>query len=155
MSVNASKARWGVDGDMILRAYSATEVATEAVTVNDGIDLNLLSAAYWQDDTIPFGEVSLAIQVTNADFTSMDETYTFTAYVDDLADMSDSPVAVGAINVLGGSTGIFHLPIDGRVIEALDTDVTSGSKFLSFALTSSGTTPLIAFGIEVVGKRAR
>lgn len=155
MSIKASKSRWGVDGDMTLRAYSASEVATEAVTVNDGVDLNQLSAAYWQDDEVPFGDIALAIQVTNADFTTGDETYTFTAYVDDLADMSDTPVAVGAINVLGASTGIFHLPIDGRVIEGLDTDVSSGSKFLSFALTSAGTTPLIAFGIQVVSGRAR
>jgi hypothetical protein len=146
MSVKASRERYGFDSDLVLRPYSSTAVATEAVTVNDGININELGAAYWHDGEIPGGNLVIGVQVTSADDTTGDETYTITAYVDAVAAMSTSPVAVGSIDIVRGTSGMFYFSVSAEMIEAVKA---AGDTFLGFALTSSGTTPLLAFGVRL------
>lgn len=144
MGANASAVKAGFDTLAAVTLRNATDGAETATATETAIDLGLLTAAYWQDDTVPHGVIRVGVHVTAIDRTTGDETYTLTLQVDDVLAQNNTPDTVCTLAIT--ATGYYEMIVDSKTIDAIVTDYSSEALYMAIKATLAGTTPSITYG---------
>lgn len=144
MGANASAVKAGFDKSALVTLRNVTDGTETSTATETAIDLGLLTAAYWQDDTVPHGTFKVVFHVTSLDTTTGDETYTLSLQVDDVLAHNNTPNTIWSQAIT--STGVYEAIIDSKTIDLLVTDYSSEALYIAAKATLGGTTPIIAYG---------
>jgi hypothetical protein len=144
--IKASAVKYGFDVDASVTLRDIADGAETATALETPVNLNLLDAAYWQTNTLPYNTLMVVVHVTANDFTTMDETVVLTLEVDDDAALADTPTVVSTLTLSGGLTGVFYMPVDARTIEGLVSDWSGDVAYMGIRATLGGTTPSVTYG---------
>lgn len=147
MGANASKVKAQFDKSSLATLRNVTDGAETSTATEASIDLNLLTAAYWQDDTVPHGTFKVVFYVTALDLTDTTETYTISLQVDDVSAQNNSPQTVWSQLIT--STGVYEAVVDSKTIDQIVTDYSSDALYLAAKATLGGDTPSITYGAWV------
>lgn len=145
--IKASAVKYGFDVDPNVTLRDIADGAETATALETPINLNLLDAAYWQENTLPYNTLMVVIHVTET-LVGTAATYDLTLEVDDTTDLSDSPTVVASITIPPGlSAGaVFYLPVDARTIENLVSDYSGDILYMGIRATLGGSGGSITYG---------
>lgn len=144
--IKASAVKYMFDVADAVTLRDITDGAETSTALETPVSLNLLDAAYWQENVLPWNTLMVVIHITACDDGDGDETYSITLEVDDVAALNDTPTVVATLAVPRGTTGVFYVPIDARTIEGLVSDWSGNEAYLGIRATLGGMSPSITYG---------
>ncbi|MBT8411472.1 MAG: hypothetical protein KJP02_06730 [Octadecabacter sp.] len=144
--IKASAVKYGFDVDDSVTLRDIADGAETSTALETPINLNLLDAAYWQENVVPYNTLVVPVHITACDSADGDETYSITLEVDDTTDLSDTPTVVATLAIPRGTTGVFYMYVDARTIEGLVSDWSGNIAYLGIRATLGGTSPSITYG---------
>lgn len=137
----ASKVRSIPDFAAGVTLRSTGEGAETSTATEPGVSIEQLPA-YWSGDRISDGMYAATFVVTSINVDT-DEGYLLQVVTDDNSSAGDSPVVVASVEV--SSVGVFVLAIDFATIRALDTDDSTGERYIFARAVLSGSAPSIDY----------
>lgn len=146
MGVKASAVKRGFDVDSGITLRDIDDGAETSTALETPVNLNLLTAAYWHNNEMPWGVLVVGVHITACDDGDADETYSLTLEVDDTTDLSDTPTVVATLAIPRGTTGYFEMFVDSRTVDGLVSDYSGSVLYMGIRATLGGTTPSITYG---------
>lgn len=143
MAANASKVKAAFDAAASVTLRNSADGTETATVTETAVSLDLLSAAYWDANQVPGGNIRVIFNVISLDKTTGDETYTLSLQVDDALAQNDTPTTIWSLAVT--STGVYEAILDSKTIQNLVTDYSTGSLYIASKVTVAGTTPIINY----------
>ena len=145
--IKASAVKYGFDVDPSVTLRDIADGAETATALETPINLNLLDAAYWQTDTLPYNTLMVVVHVTDTAVGTA-ATYDLTIEVDDTTDLSDTPTVVASLSIPNTIDAgvVYYLPIDARTIENLVSDFSGNILYMGARVTLGGSGGSITYG---------
>lgn len=145
-----SKYRFIFDADASVTLRGPLAVALTATGADAAVDLGVNKDAYWSDKKLPDEVYYVAFNVSAADRTTGDETYSLALQLcSDAA--GANPVTVAVLPAIT-APGIYVLPVDARTAEAIygTANVPTHARVNA---TLAGTTPILSYTAYLVEDR--